>query len=64
MGKYRMPAGTELVITTETKRNPWKLIAYVTDDILCVEAADGKQTQVYKKDVVLRHSSRPHFKKK
>lgn len=55
-----MPIGTELVITTSTERNPWKLVAYVTDDILCVEATDGKQTQVYKKNVVLRKSMNIH----
>lgn len=56
---YKMPKGTELVILT-SKRSIWKLVCYVTNDILCVEAADGKQIQVYKKDVVLKHSMSIH----
>jgi hypothetical protein len=58
--KYKMPVGTELVLITETKRNPWKLVGYVTDDIICIEAEDGKQIQTYKKNVVLRKSMNIH----
>lgn len=57
---YRMQPGTELVLLTETKRNPWKLVSYVTNEILCIESEDGKQIQAYKKDVVLRKSMNIH----
>lgn len=63
-GNYRMKPGTELVLLTETKRNPWKLIQYIDDDILCIESEDGKQIQCYKKDVALRHSMNIHRKAK
>lgn len=53
--KHYMAVGTELIVPN-SKRTGWKLVQYVTDDTLCVEASDGKQIQVYLKDVQLRYS--------
>lgn len=60
---YRMPVGTELHVPSSTRKG-WKLVSYVTDDMICIEAPDGKQIQIDKKNVTLRMSNFPRRKGK
>lgn len=60
---YRMPAGTELHIPNSV-RTGWKLLQYLTDDVIVCEASDGKQIQVNKNQVQLKMSMTSHRTKK
>jgi hypothetical protein len=40
------------IIIAGNNRNPWKLISKVDGKTICVQAKDGKQVQVYKKDII------------
>ncbi len=53
--RHRIPEGTELIIPN-SQRTGWKLVQYISDDIIVAEASDGKQIQVYVKNVQLRYS--------
>ena len=40
-----------IVLTPGTKRNPWTFLKKLDSKIICLQAADGKQIQAYRKDV-------------
>jgi len=57
--KIKIPVGTELTLKSKSERTGWKLVQYVTDDIICIEASDGKQIQTYVNNVNYRFASQP-----
>lgn len=61
--KYRMQPGTTLMLEN-SQRNPWKLVQYVDDNFIVLEAEDGKQVQVNKNQCFIRYGSSPKRNKK